>query len=133
VVLPDPGKPIIKTFKNTTLFSAANVVSRQATRATSVSTAGKTMTFSSALKTIVLGSSTWTADGFAIWDTIQITGSTSIDFEIPGRPFTLKTLLFAQAIGDNRALATRKYPLLRLHLQSRSAGIDQLLAAARSL
>jgi glucose-6-phosphate isomerase len=64
---------------------------------------------------------------------LQITGNTSVDFEIPGRPFTLKTLLFAQAIGDNRALATRKYPLLRLHLQNRSAGIDQLLAAARSL
>jgi glucose-6-phosphate isomerase len=64
---------------------------------------------------------------------LQITGDTSVDFEIPGRPFTLKTLLFAQAIGDNRTLATRKYPLLRLHLQSRSAGIDQLLAAARSL
>ncbi len=64
---------------------------------------------------------------------LQITGDTRVDFEIPGRPFTLKTLLFAQAIGDNRALATRKYPLLRLHLQTRSAGIDQLLAAARSL
>ena len=64
---------------------------------------------------------------------LQITGDTDVDFEIPGRPFTLKTLLFAQAIGDNRALATRKYPLLRLHLQNRSAGIDQLLAAARSL
>ena len=64
---------------------------------------------------------------------LQITGETSIDFEIPGRDFSLRTLLFAQAIGDNRALATRKYPLLRLHLQNRSAGIDQLLAAAKSL
>lgn len=64
---------------------------------------------------------------------LQITGGTNVDFEIPGRDFSLKTLLFAQAIGDNRALATRKYPLLRLHLQDRSAGIDQLLAAARSL
>ena len=64
---------------------------------------------------------------------LQITGETSIDFEIPGRPFSLRTLLFAQAIGDNRALATRKYPLLRLHLQKRSAGIDEILAAARSL
>ena len=63
---------------------------------------------------------------------LQITGGTSVDYEIPGRPFTLKTLFFAQAIGDNRALETRKYPLLRLHLQNRSAGIDQLLAAARS-
>ena len=64
---------------------------------------------------------------------LQITGETSTDYEIPGRPYTLRTLLFAQAIGDNRALATRKYPLLRLHLQNRSAGIDEILAAARSL
>ena len=64
---------------------------------------------------------------------LQITGGTTADFEIPSREFSLKTLFFAQAIGDNRALATRKYPLLRLHLQDRSAGIDQLLAAARSL
>jgi glucose-6-phosphate isomerase len=64
---------------------------------------------------------------------LQITGETSADYEIPGRPFTLRTLLFAQAIGDNRALAARKYPLLRLHLQDRSAGIEEILAAARSL
>jgi glucose-6-phosphate isomerase len=64
---------------------------------------------------------------------LQITGETSIDYAIPGRDFSLRTLLFAQAIGDNRALATRKYPLLRLHLQNRKAGIDEILAAARSL
>ena len=64
---------------------------------------------------------------------LQITGETSIDYTIPGRSYSLRTLLFAQAIGDNRALATRKYPLLRLHLQNRSAGIDEILAAARSL
>ena len=64
---------------------------------------------------------------------LQITGETTIDYEIPGRSYSLRTLLFAQAIGDNRALATRKYPLLRLHLQNRSAGIDEILAAARSL
>jgi glucose-6-phosphate isomerase len=64
---------------------------------------------------------------------LQITGDTDLDYEIPGRDFSLKTLLFAQAIGDNRALATRKYPLLRLHLQSRRAGIKELLKAAKSL
>jgi glucose-6-phosphate isomerase len=64
---------------------------------------------------------------------LQITGETSTDYEIPGCDFSLRTLLFAQAIGDNRALATRKYPLLRLHLQNRKAGIDEILAAARSL
>ncbi len=64
---------------------------------------------------------------------LQITGETELDYEIAGRAFSLKTLLFAQAIGDNRALATRKYPLLRLHLQNRRAGIEQLLKAARTL
>jgi glucose-6-phosphate isomerase len=64
---------------------------------------------------------------------LQITGETSGDYEIPGRPYTLRTLFFAQAIGDNRTLAARKYPLLRLHLQNRSAGIDEILAAAKSL
>jgi glucose-6-phosphate isomerase len=64
---------------------------------------------------------------------LQITGETNLDYEISGRDFSLRTLLFAQAIGDNRALATRKYPLLRLHLQNRRAGIDQLLKAARTL
>jgi glucose-6-phosphate isomerase len=64
---------------------------------------------------------------------LQITGDSEIDLEIPGRPFTFKTLLMAQAIGDNRAIATRKYPLLRLHLRNRRAGIDEILAAARSL
>jgi glucose-6-phosphate isomerase len=64
---------------------------------------------------------------------LQITGNTDLDYEIPGRDFSLKTLLFAQAIGDNRALATRKYPLLRLHMQSRRAGIKELLKAAKNL
>jgi glucose-6-phosphate isomerase len=64
---------------------------------------------------------------------LQITGETSVDYQIEGKPFSLRTLLMAQAIGDNRALAMRKYPLLRLHLQNRSAGIDEILAAAKKL
>lgn len=64
---------------------------------------------------------------------LQITAESDRDYQIPGRDFGLRTLLFAQAIGDSKALAARKYPLLRLHLQSRSAGIDEILAAARSL
>jgi glucose-6-phosphate isomerase len=39
----------------------------------------------------------------------------------------------AQALGDLRALAKRKYPLLRLHLSDRNAGIAQLLKAAEAL
>jgi glucose-6-phosphate isomerase len=64
---------------------------------------------------------------------IQITGETSIDFEIPGRTFTFGTLLAAQALGDGRALAKRQYPLLRLHLKERNVGIAEILTAARTL
>jgi glucose-6-phosphate isomerase len=64
---------------------------------------------------------------------LQITGVTVTNFAVPGREFDFRTLLMAQALGDARALATRKYPLLRLHLTERSAGIDQLLEAARKL
>jgi glucose-6-phosphate isomerase len=64
---------------------------------------------------------------------LQITGECKSNFEIPGRDFDFKTLLMAQALGDARALATRKYPLLRLHLSNRIAGIDQLLTAAQGL
>lgn len=64
---------------------------------------------------------------------LQITGITKQDFSIPGREFGFTTLLMAQALGDSRALAARKYPLLRLHLQDRIAGISQLLAAAKAL
>jgi glucose-6-phosphate isomerase len=64
---------------------------------------------------------------------LQITGATERDYLIPGKAFSLLTLLMAQAIGDNRAIAARKYPLLRLHLQNRNAGIDQILAAAKNL
>ncbi len=64
---------------------------------------------------------------------LQITGETDLDFDLAGRPFSLRTLFMAQAIGDNRALAARKYPLLRLHLQNRRAGIDEILAAAKKL
>jgi glucose-6-phosphate isomerase len=64
---------------------------------------------------------------------LQITGEASCDFAIPGSTFGFKTLVMAQALGDNRALAQRKFPLLRLHLQDRSAGITQILEAAKSL
>jgi glucose-6-phosphate isomerase len=64
---------------------------------------------------------------------LQVTGVTANNFPVPGREFDFRTLLMAQALGDARALATRKYPLLRLHLTERSAGIDQLLSAARKL
>jgi glucose-6-phosphate isomerase len=64
---------------------------------------------------------------------LQITGVTNGDVVIPGATYGFKTLIMAQALGDLRALAKRKYPLLRLHLSDRSAGIAQLLKAAEAL
>ncbi len=64
---------------------------------------------------------------------IQITGECEIDFDIPGRKFSFATLVAAQGLGDGRALAKRQYPLLRLHLKNRSAGIEEILNAARAL
>jgi len=64
---------------------------------------------------------------------LQITGVTNGDVVIPGQSFGFKTLIMAQALGDLRALSKRKYPLLRLHLSDRSAGIAQLLKAAEAL
>lgn len=64
---------------------------------------------------------------------IQITGTSDRDFDIPGRNFSFATLLAAQALGDGKALAKRQYPLLRLHLKNRSAGIEEILSAARTL
>ena len=64
---------------------------------------------------------------------LQITGVTNGDVVIPGQNFGFKTLIMAQALGDLRALAKRKYPRLRLHLSDRSAGIAQLLKAAEAI
>jgi glucose-6-phosphate isomerase len=64
---------------------------------------------------------------------IQITGSFDFDLEIPGKEFSFATLITAQALGDGRALAKRKYPLVRIHCKNRSAGIDQILSIARNL
>jgi glucose-6-phosphate isomerase len=64
---------------------------------------------------------------------LQITATAKRDFDVPGREFTFATLLMAQAIGDSHALAARKYPLLRLNLAERSAGISQLIKAAKAL
>ena len=64
---------------------------------------------------------------------LQITGDCHANFEIPGSDFSFETLLMAQALGDFQALQKRKFPLLRLHLEDRPAGITQLLEAARLL
>jgi len=64
---------------------------------------------------------------------LQITGDVKKDIGIPGQSFGFKTLLAAQALGDGKALASRKYPLLRLNLTDRAMGITELLKAAKAL
>ena len=64
---------------------------------------------------------------------LQITGDVKVDVAIPGQNYGFKTLLAAQALGDGKALASRKYPLLRFNLTNRAMGISELLKAARAL
>ena len=58
---------------------------------------------------------------------LQITGENKVDLAIPQQNFTFHTLLMAQAIGDGQALATRKFPVVRIHLKNRQAGLELLL------
>jgi len=64
---------------------------------------------------------------------LQITGDVKQDIAIPGQSYGFKTLVAAQALGDGKALASRKYPLLRFNLKNRAVGISELLDAAKSL
>ena len=64
---------------------------------------------------------------------LQVTGAVTDDVAVPGRPFSFGRLEMAQALGDQRALAGRGRPVVRLHLTDRSTGVDQLLAAADGL
>jgi len=64
---------------------------------------------------------------------IQITGATQVQWPIRGRDYGFEVLVMAQALGDNEALAARNYPLVRFHLKERSAGIQELIAAAKEL
>jgi glucose-6-phosphate isomerase len=64
---------------------------------------------------------------------LQITAESDVDFDIPGKDFTFKTLIAAQANGDENAIASRGLPIMRLHLLDRAQGISELLAIARSL
>jgi glucose-6-phosphate isomerase len=58
---------------------------------------------------------------------LQITGESEIDFPIPGKDFTFQRLFIAQAKGDAKALASRNYPLVRVHLKNRKKGIAKLV------
>ena len=64
---------------------------------------------------------------------LQITGDVAADIAIPGQGYGFKTLVAAQALGDGKALASRKYPLLRFNLKNRAVGISELLDAVKSL
>ena len=64
---------------------------------------------------------------------LQITGNSEIDIEIPGKDLSFYKLLMAQALGDGQALETRNYPLLRIHLKNREAGIEKIIAAITKL
>jgi glucose-6-phosphate isomerase len=64
---------------------------------------------------------------------LQITGDVEKDIAIPGQSYGFKTLVAAQALGDGKALASRKYPLLRFNCTNRAMGITELLDAAKSL
>ncbi len=64
---------------------------------------------------------------------LQITGDVQKDIPIPGQSYGFKTLVAAQALGDGKALASRKYPLLRFNLKNRAVGISELLDATKSL
>jgi glucose-6-phosphate isomerase len=64
---------------------------------------------------------------------LQITGDVTKDIAIPGQSYGFKTLVAAQALGDGKALVSRKYPLLRFNLTNRAAGISELLDAVKSL
>ena len=61
---------------------------------------------------------------------LQLTGSVDRDVDVPGRPYSFGRLQMAQALGDQRALAGRGRPVVRLHLVSRAEGVRQVLAAA---
>ncbi|HEX4251928.1 MAG TPA: glucose-6-phosphate isomerase [Pseudonocardia sp.] len=60
---------------------------------------------------------------------LRVTGSVAADVAVPGRPYTLAALQYAQARGDAEVLAERGRPVLRLHLTDREVGFVQLAAA----
>ncbi|MDV6013234.1 glucose-6-phosphate isomerase [Haloechinothrix sp. LS1_15] len=64
---------------------------------------------------------------------LQITGQAERDLAVPGMPYTLGELQLAQAVGDGRVLTERGFPVLRLHLTDRAAGLAQLIRAIEGL
>ncbi len=71
--------------------------------------------------------------GPAIGVFLQITAASSLDLEIPDRPFTFGELIAAQASGDAQVLEGHGRPVLRLHLTERAAGVAQLQEVVAAL
>lgn len=63
---------------------------------------------------------------------IQITGEHPSDWSIAGKDYDFGKLIMAQALGDFEALSDRRYPVIRIHLKNRAAGIAELLEIAKS-
>lgn len=57
---------------------------------------------------------------------LQITAEPVEDLAVPGRDFTYQEFLIAQATGDAQVLAEKGRPVLRLHLDDLTAGLEQL-------
>ena len=64
---------------------------------------------------------------------LQITADCEEDFDVPGKGFSFRTLVMAQAMGDQNALSGRGLKTMRLHLTNRKDGIAQLLSIAKQL
>ena len=64
---------------------------------------------------------------------VQITGENHVDLAIPGKDFSFHTLLMAQALGDGEALASRGFPVIRIHLKNRERGVVEVLELLRGL
>ena len=60
---------------------------------------------------------------------LQITSDSELDLEIPGKEFTFHQLQMAQAIGDGKALSSRNFPVIRIHLKNKNKAISKLLKA----
>jgi hypothetical protein len=69
--------------------------------------------------------------GPAVGAFLQITGAVAADLPVPGQEYSFGDLQAAQAAGDLAALASRGFPVLRLHLTDRRAGLGQILQSLR--
>jgi glucose-6-phosphate isomerase len=62
--------------------------------------------------------------GPAVGVYVQITGAAEDDLPVPGQEFGFADLIAAQAAGDARVLAEHGRPVLRLHLDDVTSGLE---------